>query len=172
VLIVQQSAETQDGTGFPVPAWTAFARVRGEVKPMRPRELVEARKVATADHDTVIRVRYLAGLDSRMRVLHAARFGALAAAVGSAGATSIVVAEAWPHGERFRIEVGTEIMEVTAGSDGTTWTVTRGVDGTTATTHADGAQVRLLRVYEIEGVRDADERHRELELLAVGAYSN
>src|SRR6185369_14862517 len=42
----------------------------------------------------------------------------------------------------FLIEIDTELMLVTAGQAGTSWTVTRGVNGTTAATHAIGATVR------------------------------
>jgi SPP1 family predicted phage head-tail adaptor len=164
---VQRSAEVQDGTGFPVPAWSFFARVWGDVRPLRARELVEARQVHERV-DTVIRVRPLPGLDSRMRVLYAERDQALAAAVGTVDGTSITVAEAWPGAGPFRVEIDTELMEVSAGSAGTAWTVVRGVDGSTAALHADGAQVRRLTVYEIEGPIDVGGRRREVELAAVG----
>lgn len=55
--------------------------------------------------------------------------------------TSIGVASATgAPSENFRIIIDSEIMLVTAVS-GTTWTVTRGVESTTAATHSNGANV-------------------------------
>lgn len=165
-LIVQKVAETRDGTGFPAQAWTQFAEVWGAVNPMRGREMVEARQVHERV-DTVIKLRYVEGLTSKHRILHADRFQVLAAAIATTGATTITVTSAWPAAGPFRIEIDSEIMEVTAGSSGTSWTVVRGKDGTTAATHANGAAVRRLRVFEIESAQDLHERHREIEVMAV-----
>jgi hypothetical protein len=45
------------------------------------------------------------------------------------------------HGGDFRVRVGDELMVVTSGQDGLTWTVTRGAESTTAAAHASGAKV-------------------------------
>jgi hypothetical protein len=70
---------------------------------------------------------------------------ALAAAVTDPAATSISVAAAarpvLQAAGQFRLEVDSEVMLVTGGSSTTTWTVVRGVEGTTAATHASGASV-------------------------------
>jgi hypothetical protein len=58
--------------------------------------------------------------------------------------TSISVASGsgFPASEQFRIRIDNELMLVTTGGSGsTTWTVTRGVEGTTATAHCGGALV-------------------------------
>ncbi len=70
----------------------------------------------------------------------------LSAAVADTTGTSISVANAAPtalQGGQFRIRVGDELMLVTAtGAAGASpWTVTRGVEGSTATTHASGVPV-------------------------------
>jgi len=67
-------------------------------------------------------------------------------AISSTSATSITVASAsaFPSVAQFRILIESEIMLVTAGAGSTTWTVTRGIEGTTAATHADGATVRQI----------------------------
>ncbi len=70
----------------------------------------------------------------------------LSAAVADTTGTSISVANAAPtalQGGQFRVRVGDELMLVTAtGAAGASpWTVTRGVEGSTATTHASGAAV-------------------------------
>lgn len=57
--------------------------------------------------------------------------------------TSITVSSAagFPSNSQFRIIIDTEIMIVTAGAGTTTWTVTRGADGSTAASHTGGATV-------------------------------
>jgi hypothetical protein len=61
----------------------------------------------------------------------------------TASQTTIAVASAtgFPTSGTFRIKVDEEQMTVTAGQGTTTWTVTRGVNGTTAATHATGQSV-------------------------------
>lgn len=57
--------------------------------------------------------------------------------------TSLAVASytAFPTAAQFRVRVDSELMLVTAGAGTSTWTVTRGVEGTTAAAHAAGAVV-------------------------------
>lgn len=57
--------------------------------------------------------------------------------------TTIVVEEALGVSPPFRVACENEIMEVTA-VDGTTWTVTRGVENTTASAHNAGASVIVV----------------------------
>ena len=66
----------------------------------------------------------------------------LSGPVTSTTATVVTVASpaGFPTLPPFRIKVGSEAMLVTK-MNGTTWTVIRGIDGTTASTHAAGAQV-------------------------------
>jgi hypothetical protein len=54
---------------------------------------------------------------------------------------SVPSATGFPSTGTFRIRVDDENMTVTAGAGTTTWTVTRGVNSTLATTHAIGAAV-------------------------------
>ena len=58
------------------------------------------------------------------------------------GASSLAVVSAtgFPAGPNFRIRIDNELMLVT-GVAGTTWTITRGIEGTTVTSHASGATV-------------------------------
>lgn len=61
--------------------------------------------------------------------------------------TTVPVSAAAPtslHGGQFRVRIGDELLLVTAGQDTTSWTVTRGVEGSTAATHSIGAIVRHL----------------------------
>lgn len=57
--------------------------------------------------------------------------------------TSVVVASAtgFPNSAQYRVIVDNEIMLVTGGAGTTTWTVTRGAEGTTAASHNDGSTV-------------------------------
>lgn len=66
----------------------------------------------------------------------------LAASVTSAGPTiTVASASGFPTSGTFTIQVDSEQMTVTAGQGTTTWTVTRGVNGTTAAAHSSGASV-------------------------------
>jgi len=76
--------------------------------------------------------------------LNATNFGQtkLAQAI-DASTTIIVVEEALNVSPPFRIACEQEIMEVTA-VNGTTWTVTRGLENTTTTSHPAGASVTVV----------------------------
>lgn len=71
----------------------------------------------------------------------------LSAAISSTTATTLTVASAtgFPTGN-FTILIGTEQMTV-IGVSGTTWTVIRGANGTTAATHSSGASVAQVSIY-------------------------
>ncbi len=61
--------------------------------------------------------------------------------------TTIPVSVAAPaslHGGQFRVRIGDELLLVTAGQNTTSWTATRGAEGSTAATHSSGATVRHL----------------------------
>lgn len=62
----------------------------------------------------------------------------------TSGATTLTVASAagFPAAKNpFSIQIDSEVMNVTAGMGTTTWTVTRGANGTTAASHTSGASV-------------------------------
>lgn len=67
----------------------------------------------------------------------------LSAAISSTTATSLTVTSAasFPSSGNYAIQVDGEVMTVTGGQGTTTWTVTRGVNGSTAATHSAGATV-------------------------------
>ena len=71
---------------------------------------------------------------------------ALITAYVNASATTLPVSTdvAFPGAAPFYIQVGYEQMEVTAGVPGTSWTVTRGVNGTTAVEHFENEVVIYL----------------------------
>ena len=66
----------------------------------------------------------------------------LSAAITTTTATSCTVTDAssFPTSGNFRIKIDGELLLVTAAS-GTTFTITRGIENTTAATHASGADV-------------------------------
>lgn len=66
---------------------------------------------------------------------------ALASAITTAGQTTFDVASSTgAPAPSFRVRIDDELMLVTAVAH-PTWTVTRGIEGTTATTHSNGAAV-------------------------------
>lgn len=67
----------------------------------------------------------------------------LAAAITTTGQSSITVTEylGFPSTGSFAILIDAEVLTVTAGNGTTTWTVTRGAQGTTAATHSNGATI-------------------------------
>jgi hypothetical protein len=67
------------------------------------------------------------------------------AQITSGGTTLAVTGHAsFPTSGNYNIQVGREIMTVTAGQNTNSWTVTRGVGGTTATVHQSGDNVYLV----------------------------
>jgi hypothetical protein len=75
----------------------------------------------------------------------AAALTTLGAAVSSTTATTISTAApattAYQAPGQFRILIDSEIMLVTAGANTTSWTVTRGVEGSTAAAHSSGVSI-------------------------------
>src|SRR5271170_691871 len=75
----------------------------------------------------------------------------LAAAIPSTSATTLTVTSngtagtpgGFPSTGNFRILIDSEYMLVTSVS-GTTWTVSRGIEGSVAATHANGVQVTQI----------------------------
>lgn len=64
---------------------------------------------------------------------------------GSGGTTLAVTANAkFPSGNGYKVRVENEVMLVTAGAGTNSWTVTRGVDNTTAVAHTTGVGVALV----------------------------
>lgn len=72
LIIIERPSETQGTTGEMVPSWSSFATVWGSVEPLRGREFWSAKEMQ-AQIDTRIRIRYLAGVTPKMRVLYGER---------------------------------------------------------------------------------------------------
>ena len=67
----------------------------------------------------------------------------LAAAISSTSTTSCTVASAtgFPGSGTYYVQIDSEVIGITAGQGTTSWTITRGQNGSTAATHASGATV-------------------------------
>lgn len=67
----------------------------------------------------------------------------LSAAITTTGATSISVTSAtgFPGSGNYTIQIDSEVLLVTGGQGTTTWTVTRGYNGSAAATHSNGETV-------------------------------
>lgn len=71
-VTIQQPTLSQDGTGDPVPSWSAFATVWAAVEPASGRErFLDQQRFADTSH--VVTLRYLPGLLPTMRVLFGSR---------------------------------------------------------------------------------------------------
>jgi hypothetical protein len=73
---------------------------------------------------------------------------------GSGGTTLAVTSNAlFPGSGNYKVRVEDEVMLVTAGQGTNSWTVTRGVDGTTAVAHTTGVRVSyVVAVQRVEPI--------------------
>jgi phage tail sheath protein FI len=98
------------------------------------------------------------GLGESLQIVRIATATVITQLTNAAGinatATSLTVASVtgFPTAGDFTITVDTEAMTVTAGQGTTTWTVTRGVNGTTAATHAVNAPISFAGAALMLGV--------------------
>lgn len=167
-VIVQKRTDTQDSHGQPIPAWSTYATRWASVDPVAASE----RFVDEQDYAVVrqqVGMRYLKGVNPRMRVLlprekTAGATGGLATTTGTT--LTVTTASGFPLDGTYRVKVGDEIMDVTAGAGTTSWTVVRGKDGTTAATHAAAAGVFRMAVLGIEEAKNTAERDRETVIVA------
>jgi hypothetical protein len=103
-----------------------------------------------------------------MRALVPSAATTLAANLGDeATALTVASADAFPVQGDYRIRIGSELLLVTAGQGTTSWTVTRGVDGSTAAEHSSGDAVELLEVHDILSAPDPRGLRRELVMETV-----
>jgi Tfp pilus assembly protein PilV len=61
----------------------------------------------------------------------------------------------FPSTNGFRVKVEYEIVRVTAGAGGSTWTVTRGVDGTAAVAHNSGVPTPIVQRVDVNACGSA-----------------
>ena len=71
-VIIQVGTEAQDGFGGVTLTWATFATVWAAIEPISGKEFFDSQQV-NAEVTTRIRIRYLASVTPKMRVLHGAR---------------------------------------------------------------------------------------------------
>lgn len=72
-VTIQQATVTRNEFGEPVETWQDLATVWAEVVDLSGREFIEARQAPASEVTTRVRIRYRAGIEPTMRVLHGAR---------------------------------------------------------------------------------------------------
>lgn len=72
-VVIQQQTKAQDSTGSIVPTWTEYKTVWASVEPLSGREFFSAAQVQSSVN-TRIRIRYLEGVNAKMRVQHGADY--------------------------------------------------------------------------------------------------
>lgn len=159
-------SNSPDSLGHAVQSFSLLAWVWAAVHPVGAYEPVQAGMLFAAC-ERVLRCRWRGDVRSEQRALVTRAATSLTAGV-DADDTSIAVASnaaAGPagHGD-FYVAVESELMRVSAGHAGLTWTVTRGALGSTAAAHSSGAAVMVMELCEINGVVDVE--GRGIELLA------
>lgn len=166
-VIIQSLTETPDTFNDPVLTWSEDATVHAQVLPAGQAEADREGQV-TPSSTHKVRIRYRGGTNEENRLLVRRHKTTLNGAIGTTDGTSITVnADLGISGSKeFRIEVGSELMIVTAGHGTTTYTVTRGADGSTAATHSNGADVFYMAVMNIDGPPvDPDMKRRYMDLM-------
>ncbi len=164
--VIQQLTDGVGARGGLTKTWAEYAKRSMQEVPLGGSERFQSQQ-EQAIRRTRFRCQRAAGINPKMRIL-APKVGESTKLVGSISAsdTTVVVASAtvFPQGQNFRVRIGSEILEVTAGQGTTSWTATRGVDGSTATPHGDGAGVRHMVIYDIESIAPADNRDRMIDI--------
>ena len=162
-VIIQTLAETFDNLGVATDTWSEETAVQARVEPLSAREGIDMRQVTpNVTHTVTMRHRNM-GTERRLlvRKAHTALNGAI-----NDNVTTVVVDTdlAISLSAPYRILVDSEIMIVTAGAGTTSWTVTRGDDGTTAASHLDNAPLVHLSVFDIQSIINVDEFDKQLVL--------
>jgi len=71
-ITIQQTARTQNGFGEPIDSWSTFETVWASVEPLRGREFWAQQQV-NSEVSIRVRMRYLSGVTSAMRILFGSR---------------------------------------------------------------------------------------------------
>ena len=167
VIIQQPNISTKDTLGHVTESWTQYAVQWAGVNPLRGRELEAAQqRYGEVSHEIVTRSEKK-GITPDMRLLFKKANTTLASATTSATGTTLGVASSaeFPRQGKFRVIVQDEIMEVSAGWGTTSLTVSRGQDGTSATTHNSGTSVHVLGIGNILGTLNIEEADAELRIM-------
>ena len=161
VIIQSVSESFATASGESTDTWSTEATVSAQWQPAAARESEEMRQVAPdITHTITMRHRNMSG---ERRLLLKKEHTTLNGAINDS-VTSVVVDASFgiSTSTLYRILIGSEIMQVTAGADGLTWTATRGIDGTSAASHADEDVVTHLAVLDIQGIINIDEADKQI----------
>ncbi len=127
--------------------------------PRRPLSTGTATSWSTTANDTATIRQFLNddGYGFTTDLANSAFTTTLSSAITSTTATSITVNSAtpFPVSGSFSILINSEILLVTAGNGGKTWTVTRGTQGTAGATHTSGTTVALMTAPPLSGIYTA-----------------
>ena len=66
-IVIQKNTPSTDSFGEQDPSWSTFATVFADIKPLTSREFWDAKQV-NAENTLKFIIRYLSGLDSKMRI--------------------------------------------------------------------------------------------------------
>lgn len=172
-VIFQRPTFTQDSIGGPTDTWAELDTVNANVTWITGREQY---RDGTIDKQPTSIECYqgseIRSLNTEDRVLVPMGYTETTSAVTSASTTLKVSSAAefppavTPSGTEnvYRVRIANELLTVTDGHGTTTWTVTRGTDGTTATSHVATIPVILMQPLDIESVEPLG---RTVEVMAV-----
>jgi len=167
-IIEQPTTDTVGSGGSIIEAWEARTTAFMSLEELRGRELFDAQQKYGEVTARVIMYHQF-GVTPDMRILFPRAFGSLSSACTGTALTDLGVSDGvdFPRRGDFLAEVGDELINVTAvsGGNSTAWTIERGEDGTAASTHDSGSQIKQMVVYNIIAPEKADYENNELWLL-------
>ena len=149
-VIVQKPTESIGDSGGLTRSWTQHAVLWMAKEEAQGSESF----VAESDQATEtarFRTHYTAGLSPKMRLLVPGETTTLSSALSLGGRlVQVASADGFPLEGDYRARIASELVNVTDGQGGTTWTVSRGVDGTTAATATVGTDITHMEIYDIQ----------------------
>lgn len=171
-VIVQKPTETRDDRGGLSQTWSQHT-----VQWMGREDITGSESFAAdqaqAQESAVFRTHYTRGISPKMRLLVPGKTTTLATGIDDGSGsefTTVKVASAdgFPLEGKYHIRIGSELAQVNSGQGTTTWTVERGMDGTTAASATQGTSVSHMEVYGIGNARGDNGRRVETVISARG----
>lgn len=155
-IVLERGTETQSASGMNSVAWSVLSRVWASKRVVGGSEKQQAAQTQAAQ-SYKIQIRRYEGLKAGDRVLLPVAWTLLNGAI-TANTTSIVVDDAAGTSGSLPtiVQCESELMTMTGGHAGTTWTVARASDSTTGAIHADNTVVAVMEVLEIRDVTEVD----------------
>lgn len=149
--VIQKRTDTRDAAGQPIPAWSEFAVRWMSRRFLSGSEGFQGDAVRQSEQTAEFRTHLTRGVSARMRILYPGPVTTVATGITATSSTlTVASASEFPLVNNHRVRIGSEILRVTAGNGTTSWTVTRGVDSTSAAAATAGTAVQGLDIYDIE----------------------